>query len=63
MFIRYGELTDIKKIDVYMRDVIQPLFNCFITYPMLATQRSSKSNVAIRSDVSTIVKNYNLYCK
>ena len=54
----------IKKIDDFFANVIQPLFNCFLVYPMMATQTSNfKSDTCTRSDVSTIERNYNLYCK
>ena len=54
---------DIGKIDVYFRDVIFPNFNCFLTWPLLATQRQTQSDCCSRSDLSTIVKNYNRFCK
>jgi len=53
---------DIKKWDVYLLGVIQPKFNCFVTYPMLVTQRQTQSDTCKRSDVSTIITNYNKYC-
>ncbi len=54
----------IKKIDDFFANTIQPLFNCFITYPMVATQTDKfKSDTCSKSDVSTILKNYNRYCK
>jgi GR25 family glycosyltransferase involved in LPS biosynthesis len=55
--------TAIRKFDVYMQEIIQELFNCYMIYPMLITQRESKSDIARRSDVSTIARNSNLYCK
>lgn len=55
--------SDIKKIDRCYSDVIQPKFNCFLARPILATQRQYPSDTCKRSDVSTIIKNYNLYCK
>lgn len=54
---------DIDKIDVYFRDVIFPNFNCFLTWPLLATQRQTQSDCCRHSDLSTIVKNYNKFCK
>jgi len=54
---------EIGKIDVYLRDVIFPAFNCFLTWPLLATQRQTQSDCCSRSDLSTIVKNYNRFCK
>ena len=53
----------IKKYDDYLATVIQPKFNCFVTYPMVATQIQFQSDTCTRSDVSTIEKNYNLYCQ
>ena len=37
---------DIKKIDVFLSDKIQTIFNCFIIYPLFATQRNGISNIA-----------------
>jgi len=54
---------DIGKIDIYFRDVIFPNFNCFLTWPLLATQRQTQSDCCSRSDLGTIVKNYNRYCR
>ena len=53
---------EIKKFDDYLCEAIHPRFNCFATYPILATQRESRSDIARHSDVSTIVKNFNKYC-
>jgi hypothetical protein len=53
---------DIGKIDRYLYEVIQPKFNCFATFPMLCTQKQSRSDIAHRSDCSTILKNFNKYC-
>lgn len=55
--------SDIRKWDDYLATVIQPRFNCFLTYPMVVTQTQFKSDTCTRSDVSTIEKNYNKYCK
>lgn len=54
---------DIGKFDVYLRDQIFPRFNCFLIYPLLATQRQTKSDTCTRADTSTIISNYNKYCK
>ena len=55
---------DIGKIDDYFCREIFPKFNCFLTYPLLCTQRETgTSDTCKRSDVSTIEKNYNKYCK
>jgi len=53
----------IRKIDDYFATVIQPMFNCFVTYPMVATQKHTQSDTCKRSDVSTILRNYNTFCK
>jgi len=53
----------IRKIDDFFATVIQPQFNIFVTYPMVATQTQFPSDTCKRSDVSTIEKNYNLYCR
>ena len=54
---------DINKIDVYLSEVIHPLFNCFTIFPMVATQRvTGESDTCHRSDVSTIEINYTKYC-
>jgi GR25 family glycosyltransferase involved in LPS biosynthesis len=53
---------DISKVDNYFASVIQPKFNCFVTYPMVATQRQYQSDTCKRSDVSTILTNYNRFC-
>lgn len=55
--------SDIRKYDDYLATVIQPMFNCFVTHPMVTIQVQFKSDTCGRSDVSTIEKNYNLYCK
>jgi hypothetical protein len=36
----------IKKIDVFFADEIQKIFNCFIIYPLFATQRNGISNIS-----------------
>lgn len=54
---------DIKKYDDYLAQVIQPLFNCFVCSPIVATQKQFQSDTCTRSDVSTIERNFNLYCK
>lgn len=53
---------DIRKYDDYLATVIQPMFNCFVIYPMVATQVQFQSDTCKRSDVSTILTNYNKYC-
>jgi GR25 family glycosyltransferase involved in LPS biosynthesis len=54
---------DIGKWDDFLANVIQPKFNCFVTYPMIATQRQYLSDTCRRSDVSTILTNHTLYCQ
>jgi hypothetical protein len=55
--------SDIGKTDRYLYEVIMPKFQVYCTYPMLVTQKQSASNVSKKSDCSTILTNYNLYCK
>jgi hypothetical protein len=54
---------EIKKWDVFLAEVIQPMFNCFVVYPILVSQKQGHSDTCKRSDVSTILKNYNKFCK
>lgn len=54
--------SDIRKVDDYLAIVIQPMFNCFVTYPMAATQIQFQSDTCTRSDVSAILTNYNKFC-
>lgn len=53
----------INKIDVFFADVVQEKFNCFITYPMLITQRQYKSDVCRNTDASKILRNYTRFTK
>ena len=53
--------SDIRKIDDFYAHEVQPKFNCYVTYPICATQRQFQSDTCIRSDVSTIDKNYTKY--
>jgi len=53
----------INKIDVFFSSEIFTTFNCYLVYPLLVTQRQTQSDCCKRSDLSTIVRNYNLYCK
>jgi len=55
--------NDIDKIDDFFAKTVQPMFNCYVCYPLLSTQRQTQSDTCKRSDVSTIEKNYKLYCK
>ncbi len=55
---------DITKIDVYYAEVIQVKFNTFTVDPIACTQSARFcSDIAKHSDVSTIFKNHNKYCK
>ena len=53
---------EIVKIDDFFAKVVQPKFNCFMIYPILATQFQFQSDTCKRSDVSTIVKNVEKFC-
>ena len=55
--------SEINKIDVFFANEVMPRFNIFITYPMICTQRQTQSDTCKRSDTSTLLTNYNLYCK
>ena len=37
--------NDIRKIDVFITQKVHEKFNCFVTYPMLATQRPGHSDI------------------
>lgn len=54
---------DISKIDDYLAHTIQSYFKCFMVRPLVATQFQYQSDTCRRSDVSTIVTNYNKFCK
>ena len=52
----------VQKIDVFYADVVQHRFNCFITYPMAATQREGFSDVINRHvDYKVITDRYQKY--
>ena len=55
--------AEIEKIDDYFVKEIQPIFNCFLTRPLVCIQTQTQSDTCKRSDVSTIGKNYQKYCK
>lgn len=57
-----NDRASIRKIDDYFATVIQPRFNCFVTYPMVATQKDLQSDTCKYSDVGTILRNYNTFC-
>jgi hypothetical protein len=54
---------EINKYDVFLREEVQPRFNCFMVKPLVVTQKQFQSDTCHRSDVSTIQKFYNIYCK
>jgi GR25 family glycosyltransferase involved in LPS biosynthesis len=54
---------DIEKIDNYFASVIQPLLNCYLSYPLILSQTQTQSDTCRRSDTSTIIKNFNAFCK
>lgn len=51
------------KIDKWFSEnvYVNPLFKCFLVYPLVCTQVQFKSDTCTRSDVSTIEKNYNKF--
>jgi hypothetical protein len=52
----------INKIDVFMANYVQPNFNCFITYPLCATQRAGFSDIINGpQDYSVITERYKKY--
>lgn len=53
--------NDIPKWDVYLSTIIHRMFNCFVIYPILCTQRQEQSDTCRRSDASSIIRNYNKY--
>jgi GR25 family glycosyltransferase involved in LPS biosynthesis len=55
--------NEIQKWDVYLSTVIHKLFECFVIYPILCVQRQEQSDTCHRSDASSILHNYNKYCK
>jgi len=51
-------------IDRFFAEVVQRKFNFFITYPMICTQKQSLgTDTCQRVDYSSILRNYNKYCK
>lgn len=52
----------VQKWDDFLVEWIQSCFNCYITSPLICTQKQTKSDIARRSDVSTITRNYDKYC-
>jgi hypothetical protein len=61
--LRAANIGLIGKIDVFYSAYIFTEFNIFLVAPMVCTQAEFQSDIAKRSDVSTIVKNFNKYCK
>lgn len=55
-------IRDEDKIDVFISREIMPYFNCYLISPLVATQIQTQSDTCGRSDVSTIEKNYKLFC-
>jgi GR25 family glycosyltransferase involved in LPS biosynthesis len=53
---------EIGKIDVFFSEHIYSNYNCFLIAPLLITQYQSRSDCCKRSDLSTIVKNYEKFC-
>lgn len=53
----------VMKWDVFLSSIIHPVFKCFCTYPIVCTQRQTQSDTCKRSDTSTILRNYQKYCK
>jgi len=50
-----------KNIDIFYCNIIQKKFNCFVTYPMVATQLSDYSDIAKKntSNYHELITNYN----
>jgi hypothetical protein len=54
---------EIMKIDVFISSIIHKIFKCFVIFPILCTQNANfHSDTCRRSDISTIIKNYNKNC-
>jgi hypothetical protein len=52
----------IRKIDVFLADFVQEAFNCFITYPLVATQRAGYSDIINHhTDYAVIKERYQKY--
>lgn len=52
---------DILKIDVFLGATVHKIFNCFVIFPILCTQRQEKSDTCHRSDASSIERNYHKF--
>ena len=57
-----NEQDTFNKIDVFFSRFIQEKFNCFICYPMVATQWENPSDICQNSDYSFIEQQYNRFC-
>jgi GR25 family glycosyltransferase involved in LPS biosynthesis len=58
--VRNAEM--VRKIDVFLELEVQPRFNCFITYPLVATQRPGYSDIINREqDYAVIKERYDKY--
>ena len=52
----------VRKIDVFLADEVQSRFNCFITYPLVATQRPGYSDIINNhTDYEVIKERYDKY--
>jgi len=50
------------KVDVFIADIVQEKFNCFMCYPMVATQRPGRSDIVNKyTDYHAIMDRYNKY--
>lgn len=49
-------------IDRFFAEIIQPIFQIYIPFPLSCTQLQFQSDTCKRCDMSTIVRNYNKYC-
>ena len=55
------EMVD-NRIDIFMADVIQEKFNCYMCYPMVATQRPGISDITRKyTDYNKIMRRYRKY--
>jgi hypothetical protein len=60
--LKYGEIKN--KWDVFLNNEVLPKFKCYVVYPLCATQRETgHSDTCKRSDVRSIIRNYNRFVK
>ena len=53
-----------QRTDLFMIDHVQPVFNCFITYPMIMTQRAGFSDIINKyTSYRQIKRNYRKYTR